>query len=75
MIFITVIVWIFAHLLFWYPDHLNFQLVFALSTGLQVKNIVLHTDKNAIFILIVIKLSIIRFILDDGYVSSMLKLL
>ena len=36
MIFIAVIVWIFAHLLFWYPDHIDFQLIFALSSGLQV---------------------------------------
>eukprot|EP00112_Aurelia_sp_Birch-Aquarium-sp1_P002584 Seg1287.7 transcript_id=Seg1287.7/GoldUCD/mRNA.D3Y31 product="Adhesion G-protein coupled receptor D1" protein_id=Seg1287.7/GoldUCD/D3Y31 len=35
MIFIAVIVWIFAHLLFWYPDHIDFQLIFALSSGLQ----------------------------------------
>ncbi|XP_065055682.1 uncharacterized protein LOC135684175 isoform X2 [Rhopilema esculentum] len=35
MIFITSIVWVFAHLLFWYPDHLDFQLIFALSSGLQ----------------------------------------
>eukprot|EP00794_Sanderia_malayensis_P011220 gene11220-12398_t len=35
MIFVTIIVWIFAHLLFWYPENIDFQLIFALSTGLQ----------------------------------------